>query len=287
MRPHTHPPQPFEWRGSQHPGLRYADLSVGRGRALAPGDSVSLHFEARYPALRGTVAASSREARTLGANRTLAEPFATAWPGGVPPELSRPRPARPTRPSVGLTLRPADADSADAGLFIVTDVVAGGPAARGGVRPLDRLLAVAGAPAGGLTPAQLGALLNAGEAGSEVTLTLRAAGGGGGGASASAVAAPRDVSLLRENLPVPRPAAAPAGGPAGADSGRGGGGLYVGGVGPKPPPGLWAGLAGMRVGGRRTLLVPPELAYEDGYGEVPPGGAVSLDVELLSAEPQA
>jgi S1-C subfamily serine protease len=46
---------------------------------------------------------------------------------------------------VGIELRPAEPGSADAGLFVISDITPGGPAARAGVRPLDRVLAVEGA----------------------------------------------------------------------------------------------------------------------------------------------
>ena len=46
---------------------------------------------------------------------------------------------------VGIELRPAEPGSADAGLFVISDTTPGGPAARAGVRPLDRVLAVDGA----------------------------------------------------------------------------------------------------------------------------------------------
>ncbi|KAL3536185.1 hypothetical protein ACH5RR_004646 [Cinchona calisaya] len=47
--------------------------------------------------------------------------------------------------------------------------------------------------------------------------------------------------------------------------------------------GLDLGVQGMRVGGQRLLIVPPELAYGNkGIQEIPPNATIELDVELLS-----
>ncbi|KAK6290177.1 hypothetical protein POUND7_001718 [Theobroma cacao] len=47
--------------------------------------------------------------------------------------------------------------------------------------------------------------------------------------------------------------------------------------------GLDVGVEGMRVGGQRLLIVPPELAYgKKGVQEIPPNATIELDVELLA-----
>jgi FKBP-type peptidyl-prolyl cis-trans isomerase len=49
--------------------------------------------------------------------------------------------------------------------------------------------------------------------------------------------------------------------------------------------GLDLGVRGMRVGGQRRLLVPPELGYgSKGVGEVPGGAELEFEVELLSVK---
>jgi FKBP-type peptidyl-prolyl cis-trans isomerase FkpA len=47
--------------------------------------------------------------------------------------------------------------------------------------------------------------------------------------------------------------------------------------------GLRFGIAGMRVGGQRRLVVPPSLAYgRSQVGKVPPNSALVFDIELVS-----
>ncbi len=47
------------------------------------------------------------------------------------------------------------------------------------------------------------------------------------------------------------------------------------------------GVAGMMIGGRRTLIVPAHLGYGDAGagGAIPPGATLLFDVELLAIEP--
>ena len=51
-------------------------------------------------------------------------------------------------------------------------------------------------------------------------------------------------------------------------------------------PGWDEGVAGMKVGGQRTLIVPPQAGYgERGAGDViPPGATLMFDVELLAVQ---
>ncbi len=54
-------------------GFSFLDTTPGRaGPPIAAGDTVTVHFDSLF---RGIDVASSRSARLLGGNRTIAEPF--------------------------------------------------------------------------------------------------------------------------------------------------------------------------------------------------------------------
>lgn len=48
------------------------------------------------------------------------------------------------------------------------------------------------------------------------------------------------------------------------------------------------GVAGMRVGGKRVLMIPPELGYgrKGAGGVIPPNGSLVFEVELLDVKPR-
>jgi FKBP-type peptidyl-prolyl cis-trans isomerase len=51
-------------------------------------------------------------------------------------------------------------------------------------------------------------------------------------------------------------------------------------------PGWEEGLIGMQVGGRRQLVIPPDLAYgEQGSGaQIPPGAVLIFEIEVVGAQ---
>ncbi|PIA56915.1 hypothetical protein AQUCO_00700932v1 [Aquilegia coerulea] len=59
-------------------------------------------------------------------------------------------------------------------------------------------------------------------------------------------------------------------------------GLFSAQASPKPPPAMYSVTEGMKVGGKRTVIVPPEAGYgKRGLNEIPPGATFQLNVELL------
>lgn len=63
-------------------------------------------------------------------------------------------------------------------------------------------------------------------------------------------------------------------------------GLYSAQASPKPPPAMYMITEGMKVGGKRRVIVPPELGYgKKGMSEIPPDTSFELDIELLEVIP--
>ena len=63
------------------------------------------------------------------------------------------------------------------------------------------------------------------------------------------------------------------------------GGLFSGQSGPRPPAAMSPAVLGMRVGGKRSVIVPPELGYGDkGELEIGPGETFELRIEVLGVE---
>lgn len=255
----------FEFRGEPHGGVRYADVVEGKGKTIEKGALATLHFECKY---RGLTVSTTREARTLGGNRTISEPFQFKY-GTLPNEFTKAA-KRKNIIGVGMEVR-IDPDLNE--LYVVKCVF-NGPADRAGIKSNDVILEIDGV--GDLVdkPIQeVGALLT-GDVGTEVRLKVKK-----GGSRNGPDAPIENVTLTREVTAVATPKR--------EVQLEGGGGLFTGGSGPKPPPLIYVpeALAGMQVGGRRKFIVPSDVGFEDvGEGEIPPGATFELYVDLLDVE---
>ncbi|XP_073003593.1 peptidyl-prolyl cis-trans isomerase FKBP18, chloroplastic [Typha latifolia] len=96
----------------------------------------------------------------------------------------------------------------------------------------------------------------------------------------------RESKLLAGNRTIAQPYEFTVGSPPGKERKRefvdNSNGLYSAQAAPKPPAALYSVAEGMKVGGKRTVVVPPELGYgQKGMNEIPPGAIFELNVELL------
>lgn len=63
-------------------------------------------------------------------------------------------------------------------------------------------------------------------------------------------------------------------------------GLFSAQAAPKPPKAIYTITEGMRVGGKRRVIVPPDAGYgQKGMNEIPPGVSFELNIELLEVKP--
>lgn len=233
-------------------------MARGSGDALEAGKTAVVHYTCRY---RGLTAVSSREARTLGGNRTIAEPLEFKY-GKLPGDFTKPL-VRKTVVGIGAELR---VDPQLRELYVVS-VVYDSPSDKAGIAAQDTIVSIDGV--GNLFDvpiSDIGGMLS-GDAGTDVTLEVKKRGGDG---------TPQKITLTRTaTAVVPKKRVVEV---------EGGGGLFTGASGPKPPPVVYVpeALVGMRVGGRRNIVVPADVGYEDvGEGEIPPGATFKLEVELL------
>lgn len=100
----------------------------------------------------------------------------------------------------------------------------------------------------------------------------------------------RESKLLAGNRIIAQPYEFKVGSPPGRERKRefvdNPNGLFSAQAAPKPPPALYFITEGMRVGGKRTVIVPPEVGYgQRGSNEIPPGATFDLNIELLQLTP--
>ncbi|KAI4317051.1 hypothetical protein L6164_024962 [Bauhinia variegata] len=100
----------------------------------------------------------------------------------------------------------------------------------------------------------------------------------------------RESKLLAGNRIIAQPYEFTVGAPPGKERKRdfvdNPNGLFSAQAAPKPPPAMYSLTQGMRVGGKRTIIVPPEYGYgRKGMNEIPPAATFELNVELLQVLP--
>ncbi|KAF8405578.1 hypothetical protein HHK36_010485 [Tetracentron sinense] len=99
----------------------------------------------------------------------------------------------------------------------------------------------------------------------------------------------RESKILAGNRSIAQPYEFKVGAPPGKERKRdfvdNPNGLFSAQASPKPPAAMYSITEGMKVGGKRTVIVPPEAGYgQKGMNEIPPGATFELNVELLEVQ---
>lgn len=100
----------------------------------------------------------------------------------------------------------------------------------------------------------------------------------------------RESKLLAGNRSIAQPYEFKVGAPPGKERKRdladNPNGLFSAQAAPKPPAAMYSITEGMKLGGKRTVIIPPEAGYgQKGMNEIPPGATFELNVELLKVVP--
>ncbi|XP_050377712.1 peptidyl-prolyl cis-trans isomerase FKBP18, chloroplastic isoform X2 [Argentina anserina] len=100
----------------------------------------------------------------------------------------------------------------------------------------------------------------------------------------------RESKILAGNRIIAQPYIFKVGAPPGKERKRefvdNANGLFSAQAAPKPPRAMYSVTEGMKVGGKRTVIVPPEAGYgPKGMNEIPPGATFELNLELLQLNP--
>ncbi|CAH1435254.1 unnamed protein product [Lactuca virosa] len=96
----------------------------------------------------------------------------------------------------------------------------------------------------------------------------------------------RESKILAGNRTIAQPYEFKVGAPPGRERKRdfvdNPNGLFSAQAAPKPPPAMYTVVEGMKVGGKRRVIVPPEAGYgKRGMNEIPPGATFEMNLELL------